>query len=78
MEQIKNNAVVKAASVTQTAAPELGIEEKQIHYLIIQVGEEQIRINTGKATVDKIQKMTQNEKQTTPMATGGAKMENGK
>lgn len=52
------NATVKAASVTQSAAPELGIEEKTLHYVVIEVGEELIRINTGEKTVNKIKEMT--------------------
>lgn len=49
---------VAVTSVTQTASPVLGTEEKTLYYLILGEGEKKAVINVGKKTHDTVAELT--------------------
>ena len=48
---------VNVAKATKTAIPELGKNEKTLHYLIIGTGEKKTVINVGEKTYNSVEKM---------------------
>lgn len=52
------NCQIKVAKIKQTAAPEMGIEEKTMYYLLIITDKGQVRLNVGEKTYTTVEEIT--------------------
>lgn len=52
------NATLTTAVVTQSAAPELGLTEKKLYYLLIETPKGKMQINVGEKTHNQVKELT--------------------
>lgn len=52
------NAQLTTAVVTQSAAPELGMAEKKLYYLVVETAKGKMQINVGEKTHNQVKALT--------------------